>query len=102
MLFASPFPDREARMPTLTIEYATDAERLMLEQAIAFLTDLRAVAHTAPHGTVIDACEALALTGGRKLLRDSLAHAVQARLDDTDAKKKAPASGTKAPAPATS
>lgn len=89
-------------MPTLTIEYATDAERMMLEQAIAFFADLRTVAHTAPHGTVIDACEALALTGGRKLLRDSLGHAVQARIDAADAQKKSPARGTKAPARGTS
>ena len=89
-------------MPTLTVEYATDAERLMLEQAVAYLADLRTVAHTAPHGTVIDACEALAPTGGRTLLRDALGHAVQARLDAADAQKKSPASGTKGPAPATS
>jgi len=89
-------------MPTLTIEYATDAERLMLEQAVAFFADLRTVAHTAPHGTVIDACETLALSGGRKLLRDSLASAVQARLDTADAQKKFPARGPKDPAPGTS
>lgn len=89
-------------MPTLTIEYATDAERLMLEQAVAFLADLRTVAHTAPHGTVIDACEALALTRGRTLLRDSLGHAVQARMDAADAPKKSPARGAKAAATATS
>ncbi len=89
-------------MPTLTIEYATDAERLMLEQAVAFFAELRTVAHTAPHGTVIDAREALALTGGRQLLRDSLGHAVQARIDAADREKKRPANGTKDRAPATS
>ena len=89
-------------MPTLTIEYATDAERLMLEQAVAFFAELRTVAHTAPHGTVIDAREALALTGGRKLLRDSLGHAVQARIDAADREQKRPANGTKDRAPATS
>ena len=31
-------------MPTFTIEYATDAERLMLEQAVAFVTDFRQLA----------------------------------------------------------
>ena len=87
-------------MPTLTIEYATDAERLALEQAIAFVTDLRRLALDAPSGTVLDAGEAVALHGGRQLLRDSLAAAVQARADATDAKKKRPASATKAPATA--
>lgn len=86
-------------MPTLTIEYATDADRLALEQAIAFVTDLRRLADTAPDGTVLDACEALAVTDGRKLLRDSLAAAVQARADATDAKKRAV--GTRVAAPGT-
>ncbi len=74
-------------MPTRTIEYATDADRLALEQAIAFVTDLRRLALDAPSGTVLDACEAVALTDGRQLLRDSLAAAVQARADAADAKK---------------
>lgn len=82
-------------MPTLTIEYQTEAERLILEQAIAYATGMRRLAVTAPHGTVLAACEQLVLTDGRKLLRDTLAGAIQARADDTDAKKK------KIPAPAT-
>ena len=77
-----------------TVEFATDADRLALEQAVAFVTGLRRLADTAAPGTVLDACEALAATGGRKLLRDSLAHAVQARVDATDAKKVA--AGTRA------
>jgi hypothetical protein len=75
-------------MPTLTIEYATQAERLALEQAIAFFTQISHVAATAPDGTVLAACEHVALTDGRKLLRDTLASAVQARADATAAQKK--------------
>jgi hypothetical protein len=52
-------------MPTLTIDYRDDAERLALEQAIAYVTHLRAVAQTAPDGTVLDACDTLALADGR-------------------------------------
>ena len=78
-------------MPTLTIEYQTDAERLILEQAIAYASGMQRLGLTAPHGTVLAACEQLALTDGRQLLRDSLASAVQARVDATDAKKKDPA-----------
>ena len=89
-------------MPTLTIEYATGAERLLLEQAVAFFADLRDVAHTAPRGTVLDACEALAPAGGRKLLRDSLASAVQTRLDTAGARKKVPANAIRVATPATS
>lgn len=75
-------------MPTLSIEYATDAERLALEQAIAFFTQMRYIAATAPDGTVLAACEQLALTDGRQLLRDTLAAAVQARAAASDAQKK--------------
>lgn len=76
-------------MPTLTVEYATDAERLALEQAIAFFTQMRHLATTAPDGTVLAACEQLALTDGRALLRDTLAAAVQARADTPAQKKSA-------------
>lgn len=68
-------------MPSLTIEYATDAERLELERAIAFCTELRTVAATAAPGTVLAACESHALDAGRKLLRENLQSAVQSRID---------------------
>jgi hypothetical protein len=68
-------------MPTLTIEYTTDAERLELERAIAHVQEMRRGGATAPHGTVLDACEAFALESGRALLRDNLAATAQARID---------------------
>lgn len=77
-------------MPTLTIEYQTDAERRMLEQAVAHVQAMTHLALTAAHGTVLAACESLALTDGRQLLRDHLAAALQLRADATDAKKKPP------------
>ena len=82
-------------MPTLTIEYQTDAERLVLEQAVAYVQSMNQLARTAPHGTVLAACEQLALTDGRQLLRDNLAAALQARADDLGAKKKSPAPATR-------
>ena len=78
-------------MPTLTIEYATEAERLALEQAIAFFTQMNHVAATTPDGSVLAACEQVALGDGRRLLKDTLAAAVQARTDAADAQKKSPA-----------
>lgn len=77
-------------MPTVTIEYeyTTEAERAALEQALAFVTQMRQVAAAAPDGTVLAACEAVALADGRALLRDTLAAAVQARADASDAQKK--------------
>jgi hypothetical protein len=67
-------------MPTLTIEYRDEAERLGLEQALAFFTQMRQVAQTAPAGTVLDACEQIALQDGRAFLRRTLAGALQARV----------------------
>jgi hypothetical protein len=87
-------------MPTLTIEYRTDAERLVLEQAAAFLTQMRQIADTAPGGTVLDACERVALDAGRRLIRDALAQAVQARADAADAPKKCPGPATRGDTPA--
>jgi hypothetical protein len=88
-------------MPTLVIEYQTDAERLVLEQAVAYVQSLNQLAHSAPHGAVLAACEQLALTGGRQLLRDTLAAALQTRSDATDAApQKCPAPATRAGTPA--
>jgi hypothetical protein len=67
-------------MPTLTIEYRDDAERLALEQAIAYVTQLRQTALTAADGTVLAVCEQLALRDGRALLRSTLAAAVESRV----------------------
>jgi hypothetical protein len=80
-------------MPTLSIEYHTEAERLLLEQALAFFTQMRRVAATAPDGTVLAACEQLAVADGRRLVRDALASAVQHRADAVDAQKKLPTRG---------
>jgi hypothetical protein len=73
-------------MPTLTIEYRDDSERVALEQAIAYVSDLRQVAHNAPDGTVLDTCERLALEKGRCLLRSTLAAALQGRLEAAEQK----------------
>ena len=87
-------------MPTLTIEYRTRAERLILEQALAFFAQMRQVGATAPDGTVLAACERVALDSGRRLVRDTLASAVQDRADTTDASKQSLARGLKGNVPA--
>jgi hypothetical protein len=79
-------------MPTLSIEYTTEAERFELERAIAYVQEMRRLGATAAHGTVLDTCETFALGAGRQLLRDNLAAAVQAR---ADAEKKSPGGGPK-------
>jgi hypothetical protein len=67
-------------MPTGTFEYQTPEERLAIEAAIAFVTEMRRLALTAPAGQVLAACERLALGQGRRLLKDTLANATQARV----------------------
>jgi hypothetical protein len=67
-------------MPTLTIEYRDENERLALEQAIAYVADLRQLALDAPTGAVLDTCERLALDRGRALLRSTLTASLQARI----------------------
>jgi hypothetical protein len=81
-------------MPTLTIEYKDENERLALEQAIAYISDLRQIALDAPAGTVLDACEELALDKGRALLRSTLAATLGCRIALAEQK-----GGTLAPAP---
>jgi hypothetical protein len=73
-------------MPTLTIEYRDDAERLLLEQALAYVAQLRQVAQDAPDGTVLAACEQLALRDGRALLRSTLAAALEDRITTAEQK----------------
>jgi hypothetical protein len=73
-------------VPTLTIEYRDEAERLGLEQAIAFFTQMRQVAQTAAAGTVLAACEEVALQDGRAFLRRTLAGAIQSRVAQDEQK----------------
>ena len=78
-------------MPSLTIEYRHEAERLLLEQAVAYATHLHRVAQQVPDGTVLAACEQLALTEGRALLRNSLAAALEGRIRTAEQKGGPPA-----------
>ena len=79
-------------MPTLTISYRDDAERLILEQAIAYAAHLHQLAQDAPDGSVLETCEKLALDKGRSLLRDTLATALEGRIGSAERKGGPPAS----------
>jgi ribulose 1,5-bisphosphate synthetase/thiazole synthase len=69
-------------MPSVTIEYEDESERLLIEQAAAMIADLRRTAMDAPHGTALAACEDQAVREGRRLtlqvLEDALRHRVAA------------------------
>lgn len=73
-------------MPEFTITYSTPEERRDYERAIAFVAEIRQLGLESPHGTVIDACEALVLSKGRDFLRDSLTGAIEARVEDAEKK----------------
>ncbi len=74
-------------MPTLTIEYEDEPERMLIEQALAMVADLRRTALEAPHGTVLAACEAEALEKGRRLTAAALEDALRRRVAEVDAPK---------------
>lgn len=82
-------------MPTGTFQYQDEAERLSIETAIAFVTEMRQLALSAPNGQVVSLCEGQALDKGRDLLRGTLRDAVQTRIDSAEQK-----GGSPAPAPA--
>jgi hypothetical protein len=79
-------------MPTLTITYRDDAERLALEQAIAYVAQMNHLALSAPEGTVLAACEQLALRDGRALLRSTRTAALEGRIAAAEQKGGPPAS----------
>lgn len=74
-------------MPVGTFEYRDEAERTRIEQAIAFLAQMRDLAGIAPHGQVLDALEGHAQSAGRELLRTTLERAVRVSIDDGEGKK---------------
>ena len=73
-------------MPSMTLEYHSEKERLLLEQAIAYVTQLHQVALSAPDGTVLNACEKVAVDAGRELLRSTLAGALESRVEQIEQK----------------
>lgn len=70
----------------MTVVYTSEAERRAYERAIAFVAEMHALGLNADDGSVLDACEAVALSKGRDFLREALAGAAQARIDDVEKK----------------
>jgi hypothetical protein len=73
-------------MPAMTIEYSSDQERQALEQAVAFVKQMNALAQSAPQGQILPACEGLALDRGHDLLRVLLQQAVASRIASAEQK----------------
>ena len=73
-------------MATGTFQYQSESERLSIEAAIAFVTEMRQLAQTTPASQVVPLCEQQALDQGRAFLRSTLQDAVQARIDSAEQK----------------
>jgi hypothetical protein len=78
-------------MPTVTIECRTEAEAASLRRAAAFVAEMHHLAQSAPDGQVLPRAEALACGPGRRPLADTLAAAVQQRVDAAEQKGGPPA-----------
>ena len=88
-------------MPSVTFEYRSEQERLAIERAVDFVSEMHSLAQTAPDGQVLHALEAQALGAGRDLPRHALRQAAQARIDEAEKKGARPAPA-RAPAPSAS
>jgi len=73
------------------IEAETD--RLLLEQAKAFIRDLRATARNAPYGKILSLADAFAVEHGREFTRQALETILQEQNDLLEKKTK-PSSAT--------
>ena len=81
---------------TVQFDYTTEAERIALEQTLAYLTQLQQTGRQAAPGTVLDACEQVTLGPGRDALKANLEAALQTHAHSNDAaKKKSPDHATK-------
>jgi predicted RNA polymerase sigma factor len=65
-----------------------EAEKLFMEQALAYYRDMRAVARNAPDGHVLRLIDDFATRKGRELIRKSLESIAQDEVDDFEKKKK--------------
>ena len=70
---------------TITLEIDSDLAPLLVDYA-AYLDEMKHLAKTAPHGTVLSTCEQAVVEHGREHQRRILQQAVQARIDDGEKK----------------
>ena len=74
-------------MPTFTVTYTTEAERRAYERAIAFAAEMHALGLERPDGSVLRRLRGPPrFPKGRDFLRETLAGAAQARIDDVEKK----------------
>jgi hypothetical protein len=79
--------------PTVTIEIPAASE-VLVRRLLALHDELRALALSAPDGTVLDTCEQAVVEKGRDLCKEVLAEAVAGRIAAAEKKgrRSAPAS----------
>jgi hypothetical protein len=69
-------------MPEAPIVPGSTLQRQIAQMAVDLAAKLEATAKRAPHGKILDECEALLLDNGRQFLRDSLAATLQDQIED--------------------
>jgi hypothetical protein len=74
-------------MSRTTIELDLDpAHESLIREYAAFLEEMKHLAATAPHGSVLVECERAVVVHGREQQRRVLEQAVRARIDDAEKK----------------
>jgi hypothetical protein len=68
---------------TITLEIDSSHESLLRDYA-AFLAEMKQLAATAPHGTVLDTCERAVVQQGREHQRCVLEMAIESRVQDAE------------------
>jgi hypothetical protein len=64
----------------------SEFQRVVIEQALAYATQLEQTAKTAPSGQILDSCERVVLDQGRQFLRNTLAAALQRQIHEGEKK----------------
>jgi hypothetical protein len=71
---------------TITLEVTSDQQELLLRQMHTMLQELESLSDAAPHGEVLEVCEAAVLSKSRDLARQTLERIVQRRVDAAEKK----------------
>jgi hypothetical protein len=75
-----------------TVTITDPTERLLVEQALAFIRELKVTADSSPDGRVLRNAEGFCVVQGREFLRTALATVTQAQAEEVEKKGCRPAS----------
>ena len=76
---------------TVTLEVDSPEQEALVRQFHGLVQEMQQLAMTAPHGQVLDVCEAAVLQRGQEVSRQVLEQAVQQRIAELEKKRSAAA-----------